>query len=186
MPLPFPSPFSFVFVFVLFLFSSLSLLVDCPSANQQTEGQVYSEPVHPPLPTPPTLMPLLAPLPAQDQPHPCSPGPPPSIPLALPVLAFPLTPTRASGPFPRPSPQSGPQCVLRAQGPSSCSVLPPCRPCPPFSVPPRQLNSGDRAGCLCAASHPAAPGPRCRGRSVLRGTDVRLLGKGQPQGLPLG
>lgn len=92
MPLPFPSPFSFVFVFVLFLFSSLSLLVDCPSANQQTEGQVYSEPVHPPLPTPPTLTPLLAPLPAQDQPNPCSPGLPPSIPLAPRVLAFSLIP----------------------------------------------------------------------------------------------
>lgn len=125
MPLPFPSPFSFVFVFVLFLFSSLSLLVDCPSANQQTEGQVYSEPVHPPLPTPPTLTPLLAPLPAQDQPNPCSPGLSPSIPLAPLVLAFsliPKTPITASGPSPGPacrvvsgcSENSGPLLVLLA------------------------------------------------------------------------
>lgn len=164
-PLPFPSPFSFVFVFVLFLFSSLSLLVDCPSANQQTEGQVYSEPVHPPLPTPPPVLTvLLAPLPAQDQPNPCSPGLPASIPWAPLVLAFPLIPKPLLEPAalsPGPCLQGGLQRVLRAQTLSLSSWFPLGRPLLPssiLSVPPRQLNSGERATCLSATSHPAGQG----------------------------
>ena len=157
MPLPFPSPFSFVFVFVLFLFSSLSLLVDCPSANQQTEGQVYSEPVHPPLPTPPlssrSCLPPSLPRTSQT----LLSRAPTSIPWAPLVLAFPLIPKPLLEPAalsPGPCLQGGLQRVLRAQTLSLSSWFPLGRPLLPssvFSVPPRQLNSGERS----ATSHPA-------------------------------
>lgn len=160
MPLPFPSPFSFVFVFV-FLFSSLSLLVDCPSANQQTEGQVYSEPVHPPLPTPPALTPLLAPLPAQDQPHPCPLGLPPSIPWLLGscLSSDPDTPLRASSPLLGLSAESSPACPVGPDPfllfPSFCGTPWEALCLSNFSAPLRQLNSGNRAGRFSTTTFPA-------------------------------
>jgi hypothetical protein len=130
-------------VFV-FLFSSLSLLVDCPSANQQTEGQVYSEPVLPPLPTPPTLTPLLAPLPAQDQPHPCPLGLPPSIPRLLSscLSSDPDTPLEPVAHF-WGCLQRVLQCVLGAQTPSSYSPVlwyPMGSPLPPQRLWPSETT----------------------------------------------
>jgi hypothetical protein len=94
-------------------------------------------------------------------------GSPPES-LGSSVLAFPV---RASGPFPGPPAGCCSPACSEGLGPFFLLLIPcgKASASPTFSVPPRQLNSGDRLDASPPPPTSRAVGLRCVGLSAFRG-----------------